>query len=77
MSKRITAAEIQQFKFISPTKIEIELREPIDRSHFELYFDFAVTGASTVRAAGVGGRPQTIMAVTGPILDDENGKEKP
>jgi hypothetical protein len=75
--KRITAAEIQQFRFISSTKIEIELRDPIERSYFELYFDFAVTGASTVRAATVGGRPQTIMSITGPIPVDQSGRETP
>ena len=63
MTKRITRADIRQFKVTSPTKIEIELCDPIDASFFDLQFDLQVSGASTAsaRAAASSGRSVAIM----------------
>lgn len=62
MTTRITATEIKQFRVISETKIEIELRNPIEPSRFELHFDLHICGASTAMAASVGGQNRTVMA---------------
>jgi hypothetical protein len=48
LTTRITNTEIQHFRVTSPNKIEIELRTPINRSFFDLQFDFHITGASSV-----------------------------
>ena len=48
MTTRIAAADIQTFKVVSPTKIEIELRNPIEVAFFDLHFELQISGASTV-----------------------------
>ena len=51
MTTRITAADILQFRVFSPTKIEIELRNPIEVGFFDLHFDLQICGASTLPLA--------------------------
>jgi len=62
MTTRITAADILQFRVVSPMRIEIELRNPIEVAFFDLHFDLQICGASTATfAAAAGDRPRILM----------------
>lgn len=63
MTKRITRSDIKHFKLTSPTKLEIELCEPIDPAFFDLLFDLHISGASSnsARAAVAGGKSIAVL----------------